>query len=446
MKKIFLLITIISFFSKISFSQETNQGRNINQVPKSITNNQKETKQENKSNTTYKGSKSYTKTIEDKDIRVFFDDTSAIAGYAVNDWLVEINSNEIDGTSHFAIQDFTNNTYPFKIIAKAPTNSLFINNKGNIGIGSNNPELKLQLTKGDTPGIRLEQDITSGWGAYTWDIAGNETNFFIRDITNGSTLPFRIMAGAPNYSIKIDKKGYTSLGKSTATERLDIAGNIHLDSILRISPISENPFDANEGDLYMDATDHILKLYTGEKWVTLSQERNIFLSNDYLIRGSDTLADFSNYIHNTDEQILTLTGNTLSISNGNEVDLSSLLVSQQEQIDELKQAVKDLQELISTITDDGNKIASEPNQSSVKQNNPNPFAYATEIPYYIEPTVTEALILVYTEQGKLIKKATIKERGQGVYQFNSTDIPSGIYFYSLIIDGVKINTLKMILM
>ena len=91
-----------------------------------------------------------------------------------------------------------------------------------------------------------------------------------------------------------------------------------------------------------------------------------------------------------------------------------------------------MQELISTITDDGNKIASEPNQSSVKQNNPNPFAYATEMSYYIEPTVTEALILVYTEQGKLIKKATIKERGQGVYQFNSTDIPSGIYFYSLL--------------
>ena len=34
-------------------------------------------------------------------------------------------------------------------------------------------------------------------------MAGNETNFFIRDVTNGSKLPFRIRPGAPTSSIDV---------------------------------------------------------------------------------------------------------------------------------------------------------------------------------------------------------------------------------------------------
>ena len=34
-----------------------------------------------------------------------------------------------------------------------------------------------------------------------WDIAGNEANFFVRDVTGGSRLPLRIRPGAPTSSI-----------------------------------------------------------------------------------------------------------------------------------------------------------------------------------------------------------------------------------------------------
>jgi hypothetical protein len=43
----------------------------------------------------------------------------------------------------------------------------------------------------------LEQNGSSGFTPQTWDLAGNEANFFIRDVTNGSKLPFRIRPNTP---------------------------------------------------------------------------------------------------------------------------------------------------------------------------------------------------------------------------------------------------------
>ncbi|HWI72392.1 MAG TPA: hypothetical protein VNT55_10585 [Baekduia sp.] len=61
----------------------------------------------------------------------------------------------------------------------------------------------------DTPGIRLLQTGVS-FAAQTWDVAGNEANFFIRDLTGGSRLPFRIRPGAPTSSIDIAASGEVS--------------------------------------------------------------------------------------------------------------------------------------------------------------------------------------------------------------------------------------------
>lgn len=63
--------------------------------------------------------------------------------------------------------------------------------------------LPLVLKSGDTPGARLLQTNDSGFTAQTWDIAGNEANFFVRDLTGGSRLPFRIRPGAPTSSLDI---------------------------------------------------------------------------------------------------------------------------------------------------------------------------------------------------------------------------------------------------
>jgi hypothetical protein len=88
--------------------------------------------------------------------------------------------------------------------------------------------LDLHITTSDTPAHRLEQTNAGGFTAQTWDIAGNEANFFVRDVTGGSRLPFRIRPGAPTSSIDISATGNVGIGTASPTGKLDVAGTVAL--------------------------------------------------------------------------------------------------------------------------------------------------------------------------------------------------------------------------
>ena len=70
----------------------------------------------------------------------------------------------------------------------------------------------MHIVQGDTPAIRLDQDTSSGWTAQVWDMAGNESNFFVRDVTGGSKLPFRIQPGTPTNTITMKSDGKVGFG------------------------------------------------------------------------------------------------------------------------------------------------------------------------------------------------------------------------------------------
>ena len=74
--------------------------------------------------------------------------------------------------------------------------------------------------------MRLEQNNASGFTAQTWDIGANEANFFVRDVTGGSRLPFRIRPGAPTSSVDISAAGMVGIGLATPIHKLDVAGNM----------------------------------------------------------------------------------------------------------------------------------------------------------------------------------------------------------------------------
>src|SRR4029078_4151222 len=75
---------------------------------------------------------------------------------------------------------------------------------------------------GDTPAHRLEQTNAGGFTAQTWDIAGKEANFFVRDVTIGSRLPFRIRPGAPTSSIDISATGNVGIGTASPDTKLSV--------------------------------------------------------------------------------------------------------------------------------------------------------------------------------------------------------------------------------
>ncbi|MGA7614684.1 MAG: hypothetical protein WBX15_05820 [Thermoanaerobaculia bacterium] len=162
--------------------------------------------------------------LKENNTRIGFSDTSTSAGFPSNDWQLSANDSASGGANKFTIEDITGGKTPFTTTAGAPTGSLFIDSSGRIGFGTTTPVLQLHENRTDTPALRLEQNSGGGFTAQTWDIAGNEANFFIRDATNGSHLPFRIRPGAPTSSIDIAASGNVGIGTASPTEKVNIIG------------------------------------------------------------------------------------------------------------------------------------------------------------------------------------------------------------------------------
>jgi len=166
--------------------------------------------------------------VKENNTRIQFDDTSTSAGFATNNWQIRANSSASGGGSFLAFVDQggTGNsetgTIVFEVDAGAAANSLRVSSASNVGLGTATPVLDLHINTTDTPAIRLEQNNSGGFTAQTWDVAGNEANFFVRDVTSGSRLPFRIRPGAPTSSIDISATGDVGVGTASPDTRLTV--------------------------------------------------------------------------------------------------------------------------------------------------------------------------------------------------------------------------------
>ncbi len=162
--------------------------------------------------------------LKENSTRIKFEDTSA-AGFPSTDWQLTANDSASGGANKFSIDDITSARVPFTIEGGAPTSSLFVDDIGRVGLGTAVPVLDLHVVSSNTPAMRLEQDSSGGFTAQTWDIAGNEANFFVRDVTGGSRLPFRIRPGAPTSSIDVAADGDVGIGTASPAADVHVSRN-----------------------------------------------------------------------------------------------------------------------------------------------------------------------------------------------------------------------------
>jgi subtilisin family serine protease len=103
--------------------------------------------------------------------------------------------------------------------------------------------------------------------------------------------------------------------------------------------------------------------------------------------------------------------------------------------------------LAKLMTNTNTTSSSVPESFSLEQNYPNPFNPSTKISYklqvggYIE-------LQVFDITGKQITSLVNSSRGAGSYEvvFNASDLSSGVYFYSLIVDGMQMGVKRMTLL
>jgi len=186
--------------------------------------------------------------LKQNNTRITFDDTSdPNGGFPWHSWTLLANDSFQYAQNKFSIQDITAGTTPFTILGGAPNDSIFVDSSGHVGLHTSTPALDIHIVNGDTPAIRLQQS-----GGYyvpqTWDIAGNETNFFIRDVTNGSHLPFVIRPGAPTSSIDIGSNGHVAFGfqaYTAPTANIEIRQNKALSAPVPILQVTN--YDSSTG-------------------------------------------------------------------------------------------------------------------------------------------------------------------------------------------------------
>jgi len=536
--------------------------------------------------------------MRENNLRVYFDDTSNTASFPNNDWRLQANDNTNGGDNYFAIQDATANVIPFRVDAGATANSLRIESGGNVGIGIANPVVKLHVFNQDTPTIRLDQ--VGGFGDYKWDVAANETNFFIRDVTGSSRLPFRIRPGAPTSSLDIASSGALGVGTSTpnAFTSLALGATDRGLQLNRLTNAERNTLGTNlmteEGVIVYDTDDKLTYAWDGTQWNPVGLDtddqtvdtfqlngNNLELSleddgvavntvdlsgyldntdmqdldltgNTLSLTNDATTVDLSGYLDNTDNQDLSLTGNTLSLTNdattvdlsgyldntdnqdisgstlvgtdltigisggasevvdlsslddsgtddqqislagntlsledGGSVDLSGYLdntdeqllgfalnnntltlvitdgntlmidftpmlqplvdenAAQQAQIDDLIARVDLLEQCACTLRVPDN--IQDPNRPVLFQNIPNPFDNTTSIGYYIPITYSNANIVISSTTGQLLNNIAVEVKGEGSIEIGKASLQSGMYFYTLFVDGKKIDTKRMII-
>jgi hypothetical protein len=160
--------------------------------------------------------------LKENNTRIKFEDTSTGTGFPTHDWQLTANDSASGGAEKFSIEDITAATVPFTVTGSAPTNSIFVDSTGRVGFRTSTPVLDLHVATSNTPAMRLEQNNSGGFTAQTWDIAGNEANFFVRDVTGGSRLPFRIRPGAPTSSIDISASGKVGIGTASPSTNLHV--------------------------------------------------------------------------------------------------------------------------------------------------------------------------------------------------------------------------------
>lgn len=83
--------------------------------------------------------------------------------------------------------------------------------------------------------------------------------------------------------------------------------------------------------------------------------------------------------------------------------------------------------------------------AALKQNKPNPFNSSTAIECTVPQSIASAFICIYDLQGKQVYRIDIRERGEVVSVIDASLFTPGMYIYSLITDGIEIDSKRMII-
>lgn len=126
--------------------------------------------------------------------------------------------------------------FPFQIEATAPTNTLYLESTGEVGLGTNTPAYELHVEVAASGGnvnsavectdancyaqFRAENDAQE----WVWGTA-NSDNFYLSDITGGSTRVVQVEPGSAANTLYVDSAGEVGIGTAAPAFPLEVNGS-----------------------------------------------------------------------------------------------------------------------------------------------------------------------------------------------------------------------------
>jgi hypothetical protein len=138
--------------------------------------------------------------------------------------------------------------------------------------------------------------------------------------------------------------------------------------------------------------------------------------------------------------------------------LVKTIQEQNEKIENLQKQINDIQTDVhmanftidvapsTVLKQQTQQIAKDKENNILHQNTPNPFNYATKIKYELADNATNVKICIYNLTGKQLQCYNMPAaKGESTIEVSASSLQSGMYLYSLIVDGRVIDTKRMIL-
>lgn len=288
--------------------------------------------------------------------------------------------------------------------------------------------------------LSLEAD---GVATETVDLSGYLDNTDAQDLSlTGTTLSLTNDATTVDLSSLQDGTGTDSQELSLATNILSISGGTNTVDLSGYANTDAQDLSLSGTTLSLtnDATTvDLSSLQDG----TGTDSQELALASDVLsISGGTNTVDLSAYA-NTDAQNLTaatLTGSVIQIDieNGSSVsvDISPLIADLENRVTVLEACACN-----PLMVGDEEIVTMRP---VLEQNIPNPFDATSAIGYYVPHDVNQADIVFSNNVGQIVDRITITQKGDGEVSVNASGYASGMYYYTLYLDGKKIDTKKMI--
>jgi hypothetical protein len=176
----------------------------------------------------------------------------------------------------------------------------------------------------------------------------------------------------------------------------------------------------------------------------------------FIAQEVDSIADIVGYdfsgVYKPEDETSTLWGLRYSDF---VVPMVKAIQEQQAQIEELKNEIRQCcsapsnkmeEETSNTIKNDNATLVDLKYTDGVVlyQNIPNPFGEETTINFYLPQTVKAAKMVFYDNMGKMIKEVILSQKGNASIIVKSSELASGVYSYSLVVDETIVATKTMI--